>query len=169
MMMAPEYYVFTGGERIPDHVTHVLIDRALKFVRARAFQRHPNIEEVICHDSVEKIEKLAFSYCGVRRVIMPGVKIIEEGGFKCRNLTYVECGKLEIIGEWAFCACTSLSSVDLPSIKIAEMSAFCDCKKLINARFGKDLESIGREAFSNCPSLERITLPLKSCHLSMGG
>ena len=46
---------------IPRHVTHVLlIAKALKFVRGQAFQRHPNIQEVICHDGVEKIEEYAF-------------------------------------------------------------------------------------------------------------
>ena len=84
MMMAPEYYVFSGrdGEVIPQLVTHVLIAKALKFVRARAFYEHPNIQEVICHDGVEKIEKEAFYICpSLRRVIMPGVKVIEERAF----------------------------------------------------------------------------------------
>jgi hypothetical protein len=164
-MMAPEYYVFTGrvGERAPDHVTHVLIDKALKFIRARAFNSHPNIEEVICHDGVLKIEEFAFYACPrLRRVIMPGVKEVEKGAFKsCGALTYVECGKLEIMGTSAFSWCVSLSSVDLPSIKIVEINAFCHCQSLINARFGNDLESI-RGAFKYCDSLERIALPLKN-------
>ena len=65
---------------IPRHVTHVLIDNGLNFVRARSFYRHPNIEEVICHDGVEKIEEEVFSKCPrLRRVIMPGVKEVERG------------------------------------------------------------------------------------------
>ena len=167
MMMAPEYYVFTGrdGEVIPWHmnITHVLIDKALKFVAARAFYNHPDIEEVICHDGVEKIEQYAFYHCrSLRRVIMPGVKIIEKHAFRiCKALTYIECGKLEKIGEWAFLSCKSLSSIDLPSAKIVEIEALEDCTSLTIAKFGNEIESIRERVFYNCPSLERIALPLK--------
>ena len=161
-MMAPEYYIFTG-ERVPDHVTHVIIDKALKFVRARAFYEHPNIEEVICHDGVEKVELRAFRDCPrLRRVIMPGVIEVEERAiYRCTALTYIVCGKLEIIRQSAFGACKSLNSIDLPSIKIIELNAFLGCTNLTSAKFGKDLESIGQGAFYKCTSLERITLPLK--------
>ena len=163
--MAPECYVFTGraGERLHRHVTHVLIAKALKFVPARAFDEHPNIEEVICHDGVLKIEREAFWKCpSLRRVIMPGVKEVEGYAFYgCKALTYIECGKLERIGMRAFDSCTSLSSVDLPSIRIVGGGAFGYCTNLENINFGKDLESIGEKAFYKCTSLERIALPLK--------
>ena len=170
-MMAPEYYVFTDsvGEVIPDHVTHVLISEALKFVPMKAFYQHPNIQEVICHDGVEKIEKWAFWGCpSLRRVTMPGVKEVERSAFDyCTSLTYVECGKLEIIGECAFCWCNSLSSINLPSVKIVEMRAFSCCPNLTNVEFGKDLESIGCwRTFFGCRSLECITLPLKDGMIS---
>ncbi len=161
-MMAPEYYTFTGGV-VPDHVTHVLIDKALKFVPRRAFFMHPNIQELICHDGVEMIGREAFCFCpSLRRVLMPGVKEIKKGAFvSCRALSYIECGKLERIGGAAFLDCTSLSSVDLPSVRIVEGGAFTACENLINAKFGKELESVRSQTFYNCPSLERITLPLK--------
>ena len=164
-MVAPEYYNFTGraGEVIPRYVTHVLIAKALKFVCASAFRHHPNIEEVICHDGVEKIEQEAFQNCPrLLKVIMPGVKKVGSSAFNyCRALNYIECGKLEIIGEEAFSCCHALRSIDLPSIKIVEKYAFDNCTKLTNAKFGKGLESLGAGAFFRCPSLERIALPLK--------
>ena len=165
-MMAPDYHTFTGrdGEVIPRHVTHVLIAKALKFVPARAFEWHPNIEEVICRDGVEKVEKHAFWQCPrLQRVIMPGVKVIEASAFfQCFALTYIECGKLERIGQWAFHLCESLSSIDLPSIKIVEMRAFSVSRNLTHVKFGKDLETIGERAFFSCTSLQRIALPLKN-------
>ena len=94
---------------------------------------------------------------------MPGVRVIEKRAFnECEALTYVECGKLEIIGAWAFIFCYSLSSIDLPSIKIVEGWAFAHCRILIHVKFGKELESISDEAFCDCRSLERIALPLKN-------
>ena len=165
MMASPEYYIFTGrdGEVVPRHVTHVLIDKALKFVPAWAFYNHFKIQEVICHDGVIKIEKYAFSGCiNLRRVIMLNVEEVEYDAFRhCRALTSVEYGKLEIIREYSFGGCESLSSIDLPSIKILERYAFNRCTNLINVKFGKDLESIGEKAFLCCTSLERIAIPLK--------
>ena len=166
IMVAPQYYVFTGragGEVIPRHVTHVRIALALKFVRARAFLNHPNIKKVICHDGVVKIEEKAFFKCPrLRRVIMPGVKVIGQMAFEgCKALRFVECGKLERIGYCAFRFCKSLRNVELPSIKIVDGNAFERCKKLTRVNFGKDLKSIGGTAFCNCISLERITIPLK--------
>ena len=164
-MMAPHYYVFTGGgERVPWHVTHVLIDKALNYVPAQAFEGLPNIEEVICHDGVEKVEPWAFYKCpSLRRVIMPGVKVIERNVFdECEALTYIECGKLERIGQQAFGRCKSLSSIYFPSVKIVNNYAFTSCKNLVNAKFGKGLETIVGGVFYNCTALERITLPLKA-------
>ena len=49
----------------------------------------------------------------------------------------------------------------MPSARIVGEGAFTSCENLTNVKFGKDLESIGRKAFLNCSSLERITIPLK--------
>ena len=118
---------------------------------------------MICHDGIEKIEERAFQDCpSLRRVTMPGVKVLEKHTFyRCYALTYIECGKLQIIGDKAFVGCRLLSSTDLRSTKIVGKYAFGACINLINAKFGKELESIGVGAFYNCRSLERITLPLK--------
>ena len=162
MMAQPAYYIFTcRDKKIPRHVTHVLIPKR-KVVPAQAFYMHPNIVEVICHVKVNKIGREAFHDCPrLRRVIMPGVKEVERHAFySCRALTYIECGKLERIGAFAFSCCESLSSIDLPSIIIVENNAFRGCWNLINAKFGKKLNSIRREAFAYCHSLERIAIPL---------
>ena len=158
-----DIYIYRGRGVIPRHVTHVYVAN-LSAVPAGAFRNHPNIEEVECHEGVEKIEEWAFDNCpSLRRIIMPGVKKVEEFSFHlCRALTYIEWGKLEIIGMSAFSLCESLSSIDLPSIRIVGCQAFRDCKNLTSVIFGKDLESIRADAFHNCHSLERITLPLKN-------
>ena len=106
---------------IPRHITHVLIDIALKFVRANAFMHHRNIQdaihspsqwcygtqcdvELVCHDGVERIDECAFYNCSrLRRLIMPGVRVIAKHAFHhCTSLAYIECGKLEVIGMWTF-------------------------------------------------------------------
>ena len=157
-------YVYRGEESewIPWEATHITVAEDCTFVRAHSFYEHPNIVEVICHENVKKIEEYAFSNCpNLRRVIMPGVKIVETMSLQlCPALIDVECGKLEIIKEEAFHNCTSLMIINLTSARIVEMNAF-SYTKLSNVKFGSKLERIEGEAFGACTNLERITIPLK--------
>ena len=158
-------YVYRGeeGERIPDEATHITVGDGVTFVRADAFYEHENIVEVICHDKVKKIKEYAFAHCpNLRRVVMPGVKVVEREAFSyCEALMSVECGKLEVIKEWAFDGCFSLSSIDLPSVRIVEEQAFNQCHGLTNVKFSSKLQRVDTMAFYDCPSLKRITIPLK--------
>ena len=157
-------YVYRGeeGEIIPRGATHIFMGEGVTFVRARAFQDHPNIVEVICHDRVERIGEHAFCGCqSLRRVIMPGVKVVEEWAFQvCIALTDVECGMLEIIKDGAFWDCISLSCINLSSVRIVEINVF-SYTALTDVKFSSKLERIGGVAFGGCTSLERITIPLK--------
>ena len=157
-------YVYRGeeGEEIPDGATHITVAEGVTFVRAQAFKAHLFIVEIICHDRVEKIEEEAFSGClNLRRVIMPGVKIVELYAFcACLALTDVECGKLEIIGEAAFWGCEYLRSINLPTVRIVERDAFFYAA-VTDVKFGSKLERIEGRAFERCTSLRRITIPLK--------
>jgi len=158
-------YIYMGedeDEIIPRDATHIIVHESVTVIRAHAFHHHPNIVEVICHENVEKIERYVFFRCpSLRRVIMPGVKIVETYSFcGCYLLTNVECGKLERIQEYAFCGCKSLKSINLSSARIVEEGAFGACRALTDAKFGSKLERIER-AFLKCTSLERITIPFK--------
>ena len=140
----PKAILYRGeeGETIPREATHITVGEGVTFVRAHAFCDHPNIVEVICHDKVEKIERGAFILCpSLRRVIMPGVKEVEKMAFwGCLALADVECGKLEIVGEWAFGGgCILLKSINLPSARIVEKYAFAECG-LLNVKYGNKLE-----------------------------
>ena len=158
-------FTYTGadGEYIPDGVTHITIDKSCTFVRANSFRGHRNIVELVCHVYVEKIERHAFNNCpSLRRVIMPGVKIVEPGAFnRCTALTDVQCGMLKIVAYEAFRHCESLGSINLPSATNVEQEAFDGCRALTDAKFGRCLERIESGSFNNCQSLERITIPLK--------
>jgi len=158
-------YVYMGqeGEFIPLGATHIIVHESVTVIRARAFRMHRNIVEVICHDNVEKMKESAFYKCrSLKRVIMPGVTIVEADAFWCcEALTDVECGKLEIIRKGAFAACLSLRSINLPSARIVEENAFDYCEALTDVKFGCKLERIEGEAFLICTSLAQITIPLK--------
>ena len=158
-------FTYTGadGEVIDAEATHIIVDKDCTVVRARAFVNHRKIVEVICHDHVERIEADAFCGCrSLRRIIMPGVKVVELFSFlSCKALEYVECDKLEIIKEAAFNGCRSLRSINLPSARIVRKGAFFSCCDLTDVKFGNKLERIGERAFCDCRSVEEIAIPLK--------
>ena len=158
-------FIFTVDvEVVPADATHVTVHESVKVIPSRTFDRHRNILEFECHDGVEKVEEDAFYYCpSLRRVKIPGVKIVEKWAFWCcRDLADVECDKLERIGGFAFSYCDSLRSINLPSVKIVEKYAFNRCTGLTDVTFGDKLERIERWAFDNCESLERIAIPLSN-------
>eukprot|EP00984_Skeletonema_dohrnii_P034645 scaffold33620_cov151-Skeletonema_dohrnii-CCMP3373.AAC.1 len=148
--------------RVPHYATHVTVDKSVTVIPEYAFLGS-NIVEIICDLNVKKVEEIAFDNCpSLRRVIMPGVEIVEWNAFSfCEALTDVECGKLEIIKQSAFCNCRSVGSIDLPSAKIVEEYAFRYCEALAVVKFGSKLERIEDEAFYRCTALHRITIPLK--------
>eukprot|EP00984_Skeletonema_dohrnii_P012628 scaffold5150_cov150-Skeletonema_dohrnii-CCMP3373.AAC.2 len=155
---------YTGEDRrVPDDATHITVDQSVRVIPENAFRGNDNIVEVICDVNVKGVGGCAFDLClPLRRVIMPGVEVVEEEAFLCcRALTYVECGKLEIIKVQAFGRCESLRSINLPSAKIVEEGVFWGCEALTDVKFGSKLERIKEGAFVNCPFLERITIPLK--------
>ena len=157
-------YTYTGeDDEVPDDVTHVTIAASVTVIPEYAFYDNRSIIEVIFDKNIKRVEDYAFNWCSsLRRVIMPGVEIVEDEAFHyCEALTDVECGKLEIIKESAFSHCNSLGSIDLPSAKFVWEDAFLGCEALTDVKFGSKLERIGEIAFFGCPSLERITIPLK--------
>ena len=157
-------FTYTGaeGERIPDEATHITVGNSCTFVRANSFSGHRNIVELVCHLYVKTIERHAFNNCpSLRRVIMPGVKIVETGAFFCCTaLTDVECGMLKAVAHEAFRQCEALSSINLPSVREVD-DAFDGCRALTDVKFSRQLVRIESGAFNNCQSLERITFPLK--------
>eukprot|EP00985_Skeletonema_marinoi_P029537 scaffold28122_cov126-Skeletonema_marinoi.AAC.4 len=157
-------YNYTGeDDEVPDDATHVTIAASVTVIPEDAFSEHPNIIEVVCDVNVKWVEGGVFIMCpSLRRVIMPGVEVVERDAFNCcRALTDVECGKLVIIRGSAFDSCTSLRSINLTSAEIVEGSAFYYCLALTDVKFGSKLERIKSGAFMDCPALERITIPLK--------
>ena len=64
------------------------------------------------------------------------------------------------IGDFAFSACSSLSSITIPnSVTSIGNSAFSNCTKLTSITIPNSVTSIGNEAFIGCSSLTSITIP----------
>ena len=72
-------FVFVGGDQVvPRDVTHVIIDKSVKIIPARAFKRRSQLRYVEMHDGVEIIEGDAFFGCpSLRGIKLPGVRVIK--------------------------------------------------------------------------------------------
>jgi hypothetical protein len=111
-------FVYLGGEQeVPRNVTHVIIDRSVKIIPARAFSYRRKLVSVETHDGIEKIERWAFDSCtSLRGIKLPGVKEVGDNAlYGCWAMTDVEFGdKLETIGGYAFGRCPHLRRISIP-------------------------------------------------------
>lgn len=64
------------------------------------------------------------------------------------------------LGNWAFCACSHMTSVTIPdSVTSIGWAAFYECTSLTSVEIPGSVTSIGDEAFLECTSLTSITIP----------
>ena len=66
---------------------------------------------------VHKSEIYSFHWPRLKRLILLGVEVMGEWACYdcCDALTYIECDKLERVGEGAFAWCFSLRGIDVPA------------------------------------------------------
>jgi hypothetical protein len=64
------------------------------------------------------------------------------------------------IGDWAFYACTSLTSIEIPNsvTSIGNLAFYC-CYSLTSIQIPNSVTSIGSSAFKDCYSLTSIQIP----------
>eukprot|EP00554_Chaetoceros_debilis_P001197 CAMPEP_0194095892 /NCGR_PEP_ID=MMETSP0149-20130528/57063_1 /TAXON_ID=122233 /ORGANISM="Chaetoceros debilis, Strain MM31A-1" /LENGTH=350 /DNA_ID=CAMNT_0038781853 /DNA_START=91 /DNA_END=1139 /DNA_ORIENTATION=+ len=130
-------YFYRGlkNEKVPDDVTHVIVDSNVTVIRKRAFLNCRHLVSVIMGDSVKRIESDAFDSCFHLVCVIMGnnVKRIKERAFSdCRALRFIRLSKtLGYIGECAFLRCESLEALFLPStVKSIERWAFNGCRSM---------------------------------------
>ena len=158
-------FIYRGRQyvHVPQHVTHVLIDRSVSDIEENAFEYCENLVQVDTHEGIRRVGKWAFCGCkSLRRINLKSVvEIDKEAFFECKNLESVKFGdRLQTIGEEAFAYCTSLKHLKLPSIITIERRAFDCCTHLTDIEFSEFLETIEVGAFWNCERLQRIAVPL---------
>eukprot|EP00984_Skeletonema_dohrnii_P006845 scaffold2435_cov92-Skeletonema_dohrnii-CCMP3373.AAC.9 len=157
-------FIYLGGDQeVPLNVEHVVIDRSVKIIPAKAFYDRRELVSVKFHDGVEVIEKYAFARCkSLRRLKLAGVREVRHMAFyDCISLTDLESDdKLEIIGSGAFRDCRSLRKIKMPSVRTIEHGAFADCLQLTDLET-PDAEQIESYAFNDCFALRRIAIPLR--------
>lgn len=73
------------------------------------------------------------------------------------------------IGEWAFSACTGLTSVTIsPTVKAIGEGAFCGCGKLSIIKIPEGVVSVGGCAFDGCTGLRSVAFPSSLTYVGEG-
>ena len=76
------------------------------------------------------------------------------------TITFAKNSQLQIIGDYAFFMCTSLTSITIPtSITSINGRAFANCTSLTSITIPSSVTSIGNRAFMDSTSLASITIP----------
>jgi hypothetical protein len=90
-----------------------------------------------------------------------GVNIIGDYAFfYCGSLTSVSLPVATSIGEFAFCECTSLETVSLPAARNIYDFAFWGCTSLESVSLPRLRNIYGTAAFGSCTSLTEVSLPM---------
>ena len=153
---------------IPDTVTKI---------GDRAFSWCKSLTSIEIPDSVSKIGTNPFMGCdNLREIyISPDSEYLavidgilynkQDKGLVCypcakQELSFVIPSGIEVIGDYAFFVCSSLTSIEIPDTvtKIGD-SAFSWCESLTSIEIPDTVTSIGDWAFSWCESLTSIEIP----------
>ena len=82
-----------------------------------------------------------------------------------RSITEFEDSEIEVIGDFAFCYCSALTSVSIPAATSIGNSAFYNCSALTSVSFPV-ATSIGVSAFQNCSTLTSASFPVATSVVS---
>eukprot|EP00980_Cylindrotheca_fusiformis_P017309 scaffold5367_cov67-Cylindrotheca_fusiformis.AAC.2 len=152
-------WIYSGQEEVPPTVRRVKIAENVTKIPDCAFNKHPELEEVMFSSSVQVIGEFAFFGCEKLKCILyqglekeevlgipSNVKDIGFAAFNtCKRLARLVLNEgLETIGMSAFTYCESLTEVEIPStVKDISYHAFNACTSLARLVLNEGLETIG--------------------------
>lgn len=119
-------------------------------------------KNVIINDGTIGIADYSFDYSDIESVVFPNsLKYTGDLVFSNSSLNEVTMNDgLDEIGNYAFYACSGLTSADIPdSVKTIGESAFADCTNLLSVKLPKTIVSIGSNSFFGCDKLKSVVIP----------
>jgi len=152
-------YAFYNGNILNGTITSVRLPTTLRTIGICAFYGCSALTELTFPESLTKIGGSAFSYCGIRKAILPeGLETLEHDAFSLSLVTEVTLpGSLKEIPAQAFGLCTRLEKVTLSEgIEKIGADAFDSCQKLAEVTIPESVTEIGKGAFKNCTGLKKI-------------
>lgn len=186
IILLPDSLAEIGDHAFYDSaLTQIILPDSVKTVGSHAFSYCAKLERAVLSKGMRAISASMFGYDGALQsvVIFEGIRVIERNAFQnCSNLQNVVLpNSVTQIDYSAFGACgtengfyitlsENLSAVDtsafsqsrLVEIEIPKSLAsinefmFFGCRELVSVTMYPSVKSIGRSAFSQCDSLQKI-------------
>ncbi len=128
----------------------------------QAFKNSKNCEKVVIPESVNNIEKEAFSGCPASEInIPPYIKDIKAFTFYRSGIKEAIIPEgVEVIEDSAFCECFALEKVVIPgSCKKVGPNAFKGCLQLKELVIGEGVEALSDYSFNGCTALTELVVP----------
>ncbi len=122
-----------------------------------------NLTSVDIPQNVTIIGRAAFSHSGLETIMVPENVVFMENSvfYGCVNLEFAYIStKINYIPEYTFCGCSSFVGITMsPNVEMIGEWAFHNTNFTELPMDLFPIKEIGRGAFSNCLSLEKVTLP----------
>lgn len=156
-------YAFYGCESIERFIQYS--GGGTIYVGEGAFMRS-GIEKIYWSDSYDPVVELsdaAFAFCeNLTEVNVAPFEVLPDYAFAgCTNLKTVKLPNLDMVGKYAFAGSfpeTAEPNVHIPKVTYIDDYAFYD-SKIQKIELPDDLESVGANAFLECPMMKEITIP----------
>lgn len=139
----------------------------------RAFSKCDELTNVEIPHTIQYIDTHAFYWCTkLEKVIIPSsVEKVGYGAFEgCKSMTgiMVRGNGNTVIEQNAFAYCYDLVSVTIYGVKSIGKDAFSSCWSIIKVSLGDNLEEIGEGAFFYCQKLRKIKIPRSTLYIGEG-
>lgn len=140
------------------NISYYLEDSVEKIDR-KAFSRCVNLVSVTFNSTLREVGACAFEYCtALENIILPrSVMLVGERTFQyCEKLNSVMLPYgIKEIGEYAFQGCGRLKTINIPkTVESIGNMAFVGCQSLASAIIQENVRHIGEGAFIDCPQVK---------------
>lgn len=136
----------------------------LKEISSFSFYKCESLLKIDLPDSIEVIKNHAFSYCPIKSIDIPNVRIIGESAFCGSGFNeFNGSSNLEFIGNDIFKYCRLLVNIDLSQSKVSRipLNCFYYCDNLKFVKLPASVRQISKGAFTDCDNLKKIILHSK--------
>ena len=170
-------YIFTGFDSATTTLEEVVVPSThnglpVSIIGSNAFNGCETIKSVTIPSSIKEIHSSAFEGSGIETITIPStVEMVGEYAFlNCTSLSDVELQEgFKNISIGMFKGCTSLETLDLPSsLETIEEGAFSN-SGIREIVLSEDISSVGYDVFSDCNNLISLTVPVNSFGTRVSG